>query len=105
MAWFLLTLGIAGASPFVNPKTTELVCSTGGAITMVVLDDEGRAVAAGHHTLDCSLCLAPVLPLPPVAMAAARPQPLAAALHPLAAAHIASLAGAPLPPRGPPALA
>lgn len=102
MAWFLVTLGVAGASPFVNPKATELVCSTGGAITMVVLGDEGQAVAADPHTLDCSLCLAPVLPLSPVGMAAVLPQPLAAALHPFAAAHIASLAGAPLPPRGPP---
>ena len=33
------------------------------------------------------------------------PQPLAHALKPLVAAHIAALVGAPLPPRGPPSLA
>lgn len=104
VAWFLLTLGVAGASPFVNPKAMELVCSSGGAITMVVLDDDGQAQAPGQHTLDCPLCLAPALPLPPVSLAMAQPHPLAAALHPFAAAHIASLVGAPLPPRGPPAL-
>lgn len=102
MAWFLLTLGVAGASPFVSPRTMELLCSAGGAVTMVMVDEEGQAVASGQHTLDCSLCLAPLLPLPPVAVLPVLPQPLAAALHPFAAAHIASLVGAPLPPRGPP---
>ncbi|ABX35535.1 conserved hypothetical protein [Delftia acidovorans SPH-1] len=105
LAWFLLTLGVAGASPFVNPKTMELICSSGGAITMVVLDDDGQAQAPVQHTLDCSMCLAPALPLPPVSLAVAQPHPLAAALHPFAAAHIAALVGAPLPPRGPPAQA
>src|SRR2546427_4362255 len=61
LAWFLLTLGVAGASPFVNPKTMELICSSGGAITMVVLDDDGQAQAPVQHTLDCSMCLAPAL--------------------------------------------
>src|SRR2546427_21575 len=51
------------------------------------------------------MCLAPALPLPPVSLAVAQPHPLAAALHPFAAAHIAALVGAPLPPRGPPAQA
>ena len=67
--------------------------------------DEGQAQAPGQHTLDCSMCLAPALPLPPVSLAVAQPHPLAAALHPFAAAHIAALVGAPLPPRGPPAQA
>ena len=64
-----------------------------------------QAQAPGQHTLDCSMCLAPALPLPPASLAGAQPHPLAAALHPFAAAHIAALVGAPLPPRGPPAQA
>jgi len=45
--------------------------------------------------------LAPV----PRSVTAPMPQPLAHALLPAVAAHIAALVGAPLPPRGPPAQA
>ena len=69
---------------------------------VLVFDDNGDAVQAGHHTLDCPMCLAATLPASPVNVRAELPQPLAYAVRPIAAAHIAAIAGAPLPPRGPP---
>lgn len=104
LAWFVLTLSIAGASPFVHPKAMEIVCSAGGAMKIVMLGDEGPAAETSQHTLDCSLCLVPTLPIPKAQTSVSMPQPLAHALTPIVAAHIAALVGAPLPPRGPPFL-
>jgi len=50
------------------------------------------------------MCLAATLPPAPYRAPCAAPQPLAHALQPSVAAHIAALVGAPLPPRGPPSL-
>lgn len=102
LAWFVLTLGVAVASPMVHPASMEVVCSAGGSMKIVAIDDGENAVQAGHHTLDCPMCLAATLPPSPVSVRAEMPQPLAYALRPVVAAHIAALVGAPLPPRGPP---
>lgn len=105
LAWFVLTLGVAVASPIVAPKTMELVCSEGGAMKLIVLDQDENVVETNQHTLDCALCL-PVSPPPvPMIRQVSQPQPLARALAPIEEARIAALVGAPLPPRGPPALA
>lgn len=103
LAWFICALGVAAAAPMVQPRTMEIVCSAAAGAHLVVIDEDGKADPAGQHPLDCSLCLN--VTAPPVAHAdpAPAPQPLAHALQPLVAAHIASLVGAPLPPRGPPA--
>lgn len=102
LAWFALTLGVAAASPMVHPQSMELVCSDGG-IKLVVVGDDGQVVDASHHTLDCPMCLG--APLPPATIRFEMDAPPSAnAVHPFAAAHIAALVGAPLPPRGPPAL-
>lgn len=105
LAWFVLMLGVAAASPFVHSKTMEVVCSAGGGVKIVYTDADGEPVQASQHTLDCSLCLPAGAPVPMVSVALDMPQPLAHALKPLFAAHIAALVGAPLPPRGPPSLA
>lgn len=105
LAWFVLALAAAGLSPVVSPKALELVCSASGEFKMVVIDADGEQVAAGHHGLDCALCL-PVTPPPPESPIRIEPDhPLAHALLPAVQAHIASLVGAPLPPRGPPSAA
>lgn len=101
LAWFVLTLGVAVASPMVHPQAMEVVCSAGGSMKVVAIDD-GNAVQARLYTLDCPMCLAATLPAPPANVRAELPQPLAYALRPIVAAHIAALVGAPLPPRGPP---
>ncbi len=101
LVWFALALGAAIASPFVQPKSIELVCASGGAMKLIVKSADGSE-AASSHTLDCPLCATVSAPPPAFAPVTAAPSSLAHALRPLAAAHIAGRAAAPLPPRGPP---
>lgn len=104
LAWFLLTLGIAVASPIVHPRAMQMVCASSGSIQVLILDENGQAEASLHHTLDCPLCVA--LTTPPVYPDIRFEQPVlqAIALYALGSQHIAALLGAPFPPRGPPAL-
>lgn len=105
MAWFVLTLGIAVASPIVNPQSLQMLCSANGSMKMIVVDDNGQQVLAnGQHGLDCPLCLSITAPPPQQGTPfLAQPQPLGRALQPVVSARIAAIAGASLPPRGPPA--
>lgn len=103
LVWFALTLGAAMASPLVAPKAFEMICTSGGSIQLIELDANGNATEAGPHTLDCAMCLPASLPIPQSTSSLPQPQPLAHALTILEVARIATLTGAPLPPRGPPA--
>lgn len=109
LAWFVLTVGVAIASPIIHPQSLELVCTTGSAAKLVQtgdFDDGSGAADISHHTLDCPACLHLTAPPPPDYPALNnRQQALAHALQPTLAAIIAALVGAPLPPRGPPELA
>lgn len=101
LAWFVLSLGVAIASPVVQPQALEFICS-GGTMKVLVSTDEG-VKQVSTHTLDCPLCAhATALAAPAPARAPEPPQPLAHALRPAAAAHIAWVSAAPLPARGPP---
>lgn len=102
LAWFVLTLGAASAAPMVQPVAMALVCSEGG-VKVVLVDRDGAAVHAKGHTLDCPLCLPAAAPPLPTASCVPPPQPASAVVHAPAAFHVAATAGAPLPPRGPPA--
>ena len=103
LVWFVLSLGVAVASPMVNLQAMELICSGSGAIKVMVKTDDG-VKEQSRHMLDCPLCAA-TGSLPPAVRTTAEPvQPLSHALRPLAAAHIAWLTAAPLPARGPPAI-
>jgi hypothetical protein len=104
LLWFALSLGVAIASPVVHPLAMELVCSSSGSVKAIVHADDGaQELGAGH--LDCPLCVpggAPpatpgVSPLPAIV-------PVAHAATPIASSHIAAIAAAPLPARGPPSL-
>lgn len=102
LAWFVVSIGVAVASPLVNPQAMELICSGSGAIKLLVKTDDGVQEVQGH-TLDCPLCAHVGAP-PPVSQAQLPVvHPLAHALCPIPAAHIAARTAAPLPPRGPPA--
>ncbi len=103
LVWFALFLGVAIASPIVKPAGGQMVCTAMGGMKMVVAGEDGSISTSS--SMDCPLC-APVI-TPPVAQTAATAQPqtgLGHVLQTLPAAHIAGLTGAPLPPRGPPAL-
>jgi len=103
LAWFVLSLGVAVASPMVHPQAMELVCTGTGAMKVLIKTADG-VKEVSSHTLDCPLCATAGTP-PPVARSAAQPaQPLSHALRPVPAAHIAWLTAAPLPARGPPPL-
>jgi len=104
MAWFMLTLGIAVASPIVHPQAMEVVCTSSGSMQVIMLDEDGQAVPGPHHSLDCPLCLAIITPPAHPTLHFEQLQPLGLALHPVVSARIAALVGAPLPPRGPPVL-
>jgi len=78
LAWFVLSMSVAIAAPVVQPQSSTLVCSASGAVKLVD-SGGGDGVAAGHHTLDCVLCLA--LNAPPAVVANFAILPLAPAAH------------------------
>jgi hypothetical protein len=102
LAWFVLSLGVAGASPIVHPQAMELICSGSGTIKVLVKTDEGVKEASGAM-LDCPLCLVSGPPAPVPRTSVEPASPLAHVLRPVPAAHIAWLTASPLPARGPPA--
>jgi hypothetical protein len=102
LAWLALSLGVAIASPIVNPRAMELVCSAAGAVKVVVQAADGTQ-DLGSTQLDCPLCMLAGPPPPwPVAAAIAHPLPLGRAVQSIPAARIAAAAAAPPPARGPP---
>ncbi len=102
LVWFALSVGVAIASPIVNPQGMDLVCTSTGSMKLVVQGDD--EAAASSHTLDCPLCASTSAPPPVLNTALTQPSPLAHVMQPLAAAHIAALTAPPLPSRGPPEL-
>lgn len=105
LAWFVLTLGAAGASPLLHPVALTVVCSESGQ-RVVAIDADGVQLDAHgqRHTLDCPLCLPAIAPPGIVAQALPRHAARDAAFHPAAPFRPTPPAGAPLPPRGPPRL-
>lgn len=56
LAWFVLSVGAAVASPMIQPKVTELVCSSAGTVKLLVHSDSGTA-ELGAMGMDCPMCL------------------------------------------------
>ena len=101
LVWFALSVGVAIASPLVQPKAMDMVCTSTGSMKLVLQGDVDSSDSTSP-TLDCPLC-ATVAALPPAFNTAlTQPSPLSHALLPSVAAHIASLSAPPLPSRGPP---
>jgi hypothetical protein len=102
LVWFALSVGVAIASPLVNPRPMELICSGAGVMKLQIqTDDDTKSVLS--HTLDCPLCVTHLaLPTPFVRLTAEPIQPLAYVMQSIPAAHIASLTAIPPPARGPP---
>jgi hypothetical protein len=102
LVWFALSVGVAMASPIVNPHGMDLVCTSTGSMKLVVQGTDD--VAASSHTLDCPLCASISAPPPALNTTLTQPSPLAHVMQPTAAAHIAAVTAPPLPSRGPPSL-
>jgi len=101
LVWFALFMGSAIASSVIKPGSMQMVCSAGGGMKMVdTSGDEGGIKASA--IMDCPLCASVSAPPPPLTVHFEKLTPLAHALHPIAAAHIASVTAPPLPSRGPP---
>jgi hypothetical protein len=103
MLWFMLSLGVAAASPLVHPQSMELICSTGGMVKVVVQTDDGVQEFGTTHW-DCALCLVGGPPPLPSTAKLTSPLPLGYALQSIPAARLAAATAAPLPARGPPTL-
>ena len=102
LAWFVLSIGVAIASPIVKPQSMQLVCSASGVVKLQADtgDDDAGALRA---TLDCPLCAAVGAPPPQVSLQVLAPMGLSYALHHAVTAQPPRRTAAPLPPRGPPA--
>jgi hypothetical protein len=103
LAWFALALLVAIAAPLAQAESLELVCNGAGGAKLLVHGEDGTHEAFGHAP-DCQLCASMAGPPPVLRLAVEAPTPLAHALLPAVAAHIAWLTAAPLPARGPPSL-
>lgn len=104
LAGFLLSLGVAIASPLVNPQSIELLCSGSGTMKVLVKSADGTPAPTTHTALDCPLCASVSAP-PPVAFGAVPlAQALGVAVQPIPAARVAARTAAPPPARGPPLL-
>lgn len=101
LVWFALSVGVAIASPIVQPKAMDMVCTSTGSMKLVVQGDEDSSSSVSP-TLDCPLCVTISAPLSAFNTELTQPSPLSHALLPSVAAHIASLTAPPLPSRGPP---
>ena len=103
LVWFALSIGVAVASPLVNPNSTQLVCTGSGVMKVLVNGDDG-VVEVTTTTMDCPLCASMSAPPASAQVRAMPAHPLSYVLQTIPAARIAALTGAPLPARGPPTL-
>jgi hypothetical protein len=103
LVWFVLSMGVAIASPLVQPQSFELICSGTGAMKLLVKSDDGTAAQASHG-LHCAMCVQASAPPPVLRLTAEPPGPLAYATQALPAAIIAAQTAAPPPARGPPSV-
>ena len=101
LAWFMASMGVAIASPLVNPQSIEVICSGAGTIKLLVQTDDGT-VEMSATGMDCPLCATPGAPPPAPAASILPRHSLAHAVQPVEAARIAAATAAPLPARGPP---
>ncbi|MBL0252724.1 MAG: hypothetical protein IPQ12_09165 [Polaromonas sp.] len=52
LVWFALSLGVAIASPVVNPQDLQMVCTGSGAMKLVVTNADGdQDTALAQHAL------------------------------------------------------
>ena len=99
LAFFVMALGAAVASPLLQPRSMELVCTGTGSARLVMKTVDGL-VAADAAGMDCPLCLAPNTP--PSAQPAAPALAAAPAFQPCFDTQFSARGGAAL---GPPARA
>lgn len=103
LLWFALTLGVAVASPLVNPQNELVICTTAGMVK-VHINSDGSLSTEPSNEATCPLCV--VGGAAPLAFVSRQPelvQALAHVMQHIPAAHMAKATAAPPPSRGPPA--
>ena len=55
LAWFLMSLGAATATPIFQPKMLDVVCTTSGTLKFFALSDDG-ATELNTDALNCPMC-------------------------------------------------
>ena len=103
LAWFVLSLGVAVASPIVKPQNILLICTGTGAMKVLVQAEDGTADVQVHSSLDCPLCATLAAPPPEPGATVQSVHPLAYAFQGLPASRITARTASPMPARGPPA--
>lgn len=94
-----LALMAAIASPWVNPRSVQMVCTYAG-MSFIVVDDKGEIARPTAPALDCPMCLPAALPPALLTVPSVAPQPLAQTAIAIAR-HAAQIRIQP-PARGPP---
>lgn len=103
LLWLVMTLGVAVASPMVNPQQELLICTSVG-MAKVVLADDGSVTTNPVTQAHCPLCISAGVPPGFVSPVFEAVLPLGRVLQSIPAAHLAALTAAPPPSRGPPNL-
>ena len=101
LAWFVLSLSAAVASPLLQPHSANWVCTAAGMTQVPGAADEGESATA-HQGMHCVLCAPAAAPPPPEVCPQTDSDSLSFVLQPVAAAHVAWRANALLSARGPP---
>jgi hypothetical protein len=103
LAWFVLSLGVAVASPIVKPQDILLVCTGSGAMKMLVKAADGSASEVVGNSMDCPLCAVFGAPPPQVTVHVLSPMGLTSVADLDADAQHPRRSAVSPPPRGPPA--
>ena len=101
LAWFALYLGVAVASPIVQPKAMEIVCSSTG-VAKILFHAKDGTVESGANSMDCPLCLLGAAPPEPLQARLPAIPPLARKPSPPPCVHTVATMAAPPPARAPP---
>jgi hypothetical protein len=101
LLWLLLAFAAAIASPLVQPRSIELLCTGTGSVKLLVGSADDADTSAGMAP-DCALCAQASLPVEHQAFSLATAAPVARALHAEALQSAALRTAPPLPARGPP---
>ncbi len=102
LAWYVLFLTAAIASPMVHAKPLEIVCSASGQMKVVEAGDQSQPLTP-HQGLACFLCLATAACLPCANSSFSLiPPPFEHRAWPVTSTNLVNLTAPPLPSRGPP---
>lgn len=101
LLWFALSLGVAVASPLVNPQEELVICTVGGMVKITVNAD-GSLSTSPDAQAHCPLCVVGGAPATFTQLVFEPVLPLGRVLQSIPAARIAALTAAPPPSRAPP---